>query len=45
MGSKNSWLELSINVPNEYVDLISELFFRYGVSAIQNVEKKKKKQL
>ena len=43
METKNSWLELSINVPNKFVDLISEIFFVYGVSSIQNIEIKKEK--
>ena len=43
METKNSWLELSINVPNKFVALISEIFFIYGVSSIQNIETKKEK--
>ena len=38
METKNFWIELSISVPNEFVDLISEFFFQSGVSSIQNIE-------
>jgi len=38
LETKNFWIELSISVPNEFVDLISEFFFQSGVSSIQNIE-------
>ena len=43
MTIKNSWVELSISVPNEFIDIISEFFFQSGVSSIQNIERENQK--
>ena len=43
MTIKNSWIELSVSVPNEFIDIISEFFFQSGVSSIQNIERENQK--